>query len=103
MGREILGEVNEEKISAHAEIYVCEEKPVKESSRCETGGAQSGEAKGVTAGETSKQASSVKSSSPTRTSSPARTSSPSRSSSPLKMTNLPTDDTVVSIFKELET
>ena len=36
-------------------------------------------------------------------SSPARTSSPARSSSPTKMTNPAEDDTVVSIFKELET
>ena len=59
--REILGGVSEKKISANAEIYVCEEKPVKESSRGETDGVQSGEVTGVTAGETSKLVSSVQS------------------------------------------
>ena len=94
--------VNTEVISADAQNNVGEEETVKESSSSETVGVQSKEAEDIPA-EMSKPASSAPTSSPARTSSPTRSSSPSRSSSPLKMTNLPADDTVVSIFKELET
>ena len=101
--KEVVAPVNKEVISVDAENYVIEEKTVKESSSGAADSVQSKETEMSKPASSAPTSSPTKTSSPTRTSSPVRTSSPARSSSPSKMTNLPSDDTVVSIFKELET